>query len=249
MSRSQPSLTNCILQTPPQPVLSLVWRTVSVLFGALAPMLLVPMFLATTATAQSTAPATVSVFSAEAPVFVDGGGPQPVVLGVKVFSDVPGRVLGCSFYKAVTNVGPHTITLWDASGNVLATQVSTSETASGKQSVMFSTPVSIPAKQTFTCGYFASAGHFSYDNNTFTAQKDAAPLHVPINGGVYVYSTQPSTLPIGAWLGSNYWVDVLFSPSTGSTTWLSNVTFTASGSTANVAWTTAVPASSQVEYG
>lgn len=192
---------------------------------------------------------TVSIFSAGTPAVVDSGSAQPLVLGVKVFSDVPGKVLGCSFYKALTNTGIHVVSLWGDSGKVLATQAATAETASGKQSVIFVSPVTIAPNQIVSCGYSAPNGHFSYDNNAFAVQKDVAPLHVPSNGGVYVYSSQATTWPTGVWQATSYGVDVLFSPSTGSTTWISGTTVSATNSAANITWNTAVLSDSQVDYG
>ena len=177
------------------------------------------------------------------------GSPRPVILGVKVFSDLPGQILGCSFYKALTNTGTHVVSLWDSSGRVLATQVATSETASGKQWVMFRSPVSIAANQTVSCGYSAPNGHFSYDLGAFALQKNVGVLHVPANGGVYEYSSQAITWPTGVYRGTSYWVDVLFSPSAGSTTWISGTNVSVTSTTANVTWNTAVPSDSQVEYG
>ena len=133
-------------------------------------------------------------------------------------------------------------------GKLLATQTATGETASGKQSVMFASPVQIAAKQTVTCGYFAPQGHYSDDLYAFTAQKDAAPLHVPINGGVAVYSTQATTFPTTAFQASSYWVDVLFAPPS-SATWISGTNVVPTTDGANITWTTAVPSTSQVEYG
>ena len=134
---------------------------------------------------------TVNLFSAGTPAVVDSGSSQAVVLGIKVFSDVPGQILGCSFYKALTNTGIHVVSLWDSAGKVLATQAATAETASGKQWVMFSSPVSIAANQTVTCGYFAPNGHFSYDTGSFAVQKNVLPLHVPINGGCTYMARKP----------------------------------------------------------
>lgn len=194
----------------------------------------------------------VTLFGTGTPGVLDAGVNQSVVVGVKIFSDVPGQVLGCSFYKAPTNVGTHVVSLWDSTGKLLATQMATGETASGKQSVQFSIPVAIAAKQTFTCGYLAPAGHFSYDKSTFAVQKDSAPLHVPIEGGVYVYATQANTFPTSNnAAGANYWVDVLFAPSTGavSGTWISQASVSTTGNAASVTWSTAVPSDSQVEYG
>lgn len=192
----------------------------------------------------------VTLFGTSSPVVVDSANPNSILLGVRVFSDVAGQVLGCSFYKAPTNTGPHVVSLWDSAGKLLATQTASGETASGMQSVRFATPVPMAAKQTFTCGYFAPRGHYSNDRNVFTAQKDVPPLHIPVNGGVYRYGTEATTFPTTVYLASNYWVDVLFQPSsTGAMTWISATQSSVKGSTANVTWNTVVPSSSQVEYG
>ncbi len=202
------------------------------------------MATASTVSAQET----LSLLGTNAPAVVDSKDPKSVVLGVKVFSDVAGKILGCSFYKAPANAGGHVVSLWDASGKLLASQTATGETASGKQTVLFATPVQIAAKQTVTCGYFAPQGHYSYDLNAFAAQKDAAPLHAPINGGVAVYSSQATTFPTTAFQASNYWVDVLFAlPS--SATWISRTNVVPTPDGANITWATAVPSTSQVEYG
>ena len=193
----------------------------------------------------------VTVFGTNSPVVVDSANPNSILLGVRVFSDVPGQVLGCSFYKSPTNLGVHVVSLWDSAGKLLATQTATGETASGKQSVMFSAPVAIAANQTFTCGYSAPGGHWSYDMPAFTTQMNAPPLHVPVNGGLFVYGSVPTQWPTST-SQRNYWVDVIFAPSTAASTtstWISGAKFSTAGSTANVNWNTAVASDSQVEYG
>lgn len=189
------------------------WRRAASLAGAL---LLIVVVTASTVSAQGT----LSLLGTNTPAVVESKDSKSVVLGVKVFSDVAGTVLGCSFYKAPANTGVHVVSRWDATGKLLATQTATGETASGKQSVLFASPVQIAAKQTVTCGYFAPQGHYSYDRYAFTVQKDAAPLHIPINGGVAVYSSQATTFPTTAFQASSYWVDVLFAPPS-SATWIS----------------------------
>ncbi len=197
----------------------------------------------------SFAQSSMKLLDAGTPGIADSGAQPPVVLGVKMFSDVPGKVLGCSFYKAPENAGPHVVSLWDSAGKILASQTTTTETASGKQTLLFSAPVTVSAKQTFICGYYTSTGHFSYDRNIFTVQKDIAPLHIPINGGVSAYPAQTTSYPTLVWMATNYWVDVVFSPSSISTTFISGTSASMAGSTASVIWSTAVPSDSQVEYG
>lgn len=180
------------------------------------------MFVLLTA-GSSSAQLPVSIFGTSTPGVADGGDAQSVVLGVKIFADVPGQVLGCSFYKSATNTGNHVVSLWDSTGRLLASQSATSETASGKQLVVFSSPVAIAANQVFTCGYFAPAGHFSNDKNSFTVQANVPPLHVPVNGGVFVYGIQPTHWPTSTWTASNYWVDVLFVPANQTQNWISGI--------------------------
>jgi Domain of unknown function (DUF4082) len=208
-----------------------------------------PLLLIVLALTSGTSLAQLSVFGTATPGVAASGDTQAVVLGVRVFSDVPGKVLGCSFYKGPANIGVHVVSLWDSTGKLLATQAASNETASGKQLVIFSSPVQIAANQTFTCGYLAPQGHYAFDLNYFLVPKNVPPLHMPVNAGVYVYGTQTDKFPTGVYAAANYWVDVMFAPSTGSSTWISGTKISASDSTALVTWNSAVPSDSQVEYG
>jgi hypothetical protein len=144
------------------------------------------------------------------PSIVDSGDRQAVELGVKFTSDVNGQITGLRFYKAAGNTGTHTAHLWTASGQLLATATFTSETASGWQTVMFATPVTITAGTTYVASYYTTAGRYSVNRQYFNSQLDNGPLHVPVNGGVYKYGA--SGMPTQTYQGSNYWIDVLFVP-------------------------------------
>ena len=144
------------------------------------------------------------------PSIVDSGDTQAVELGVKFTSDVNGYITGLRFYKAAANTGTHTAHLWTASGQLLATATFTNETASGWQTVMFATPVTITAGTTYMASYYTTKGHYSVDRQYFNSQFNSGPLHVAANGGVYRYGT--SGVPNQTYQGSNYWVDVLFVP-------------------------------------
>lgn len=212
-------------------------------------MPLVLIILAATSN-TSLAQGTLNLLGTGTPAVVDSGDARPVVLAVTVVSDVAGQVLGCSFYKSPANTGVHVVSLWDSTGKILASQAATGETASGKQTVMFSTPVAIAAKQTFVCGYYAPNGHWSFTGFVFTTPLDVAPLHIPVSGSAYLYGTLAAQLPT---LGSrhNYWIDVVFAPASGSSssTWISGARVSTAGSTASMTWNTAVASDSQVEYG
>ena len=104
--------------------------------------------------------------------------------------------------------------LWSATGTLLATAMSTNETASGWQQVNFSKPVKIFSGRTYIASYYSSAGEYSDSPYYFDT------LQAPTNGsltataeglnGVYAYgsgSSFPNNLSPS---GDNYWVDVVF---------------------------------------
>ena len=156
------------------------------------------------------------------PGTVDAGADSPVELGVKFKADVNGTIAGIRFYKSSANTGTHVGNLWSGSGTLLATATFSGETASGWQQVNFSTPVSITAGAVYLASYHVNTGHYSVNLNYFaTAGVDNAPLHALQNGvsglnGVFGYGST-SAFPTNGFNSSNYWVDVVFSPSAALT--------------------------------
>lgn len=135
-----------------------------------------------------------------------------VELGVKFTADVAGSVTGIRFYKGTGNTGTHTATLWDSSGNQLATGTFANETASGWQTLTFGTPVPITAGATYVASYHAPSGHYAADGGYFGSTYDNPPLHALSNtNGVYNYSSATS-FPNQTYNATNYWVDPIFKP-------------------------------------
>jgi hypothetical protein len=132
-------------------------------------------------------------------------------LGIRFLPARDGSVTGIRFYKASTNTGTHTGTLWAADGSVLATGTFTNESASGWQSLTFTTPVPVTAGTTYTASYLAPSGHFSYNGAFFTSDYTSGPLTAPSNGGngVFRYGSGGAR-PTGSYNATNYWVDVTF---------------------------------------
>ena len=81
-----------------------------------------------------------SLFGALVPKIPATDDTTSVEVGVKVKPTVNGQVTGIRFYKGTGNTGTHTGTLWSAGGAVLATGTFSGESASGWQSLTFSTP-------------------------------------------------------------------------------------------------------------
>ncbi len=133
---------------------------------------------------------------------------DPVELGVRFQSTTGGFVQGIRFYKGFYNIGEHVVSLWNADGTLLATGISTNESLSGWQTVMFSSPVQITAGTTYTASYHSN-GYFSVTENYFGSTYSNGLLKTVDGGGVYSYSPT-SVFPTLNPSGSNYWVDVVF---------------------------------------
>jgi hypothetical protein len=163
------------------------------------------------------APASSIWDSSALPETVDGGPDSPVELGVKFTSDMSGYITGARFYKASTNRGTHVANLWTSTGTRLVTATFTAETASGWQQVSFPTPVPITANTVYVISYHTDVGHYSYTSGYFSGRSaENPPLRMLASGvsgsnGVYSYSAT-SAFPTSSFGDSNYWVDVVFSP-------------------------------------
>ncbi len=155
--------------------------------------------------------------SATTPSVADTGPDSAVELGVKFRSDVSGLVTGVRFYKGTGNTGTHVGNLWSSTGTLLASATFTGETASGWQQVNFASPVAIAANTVYVASYHTNVGHYSDDLYYFATQgTDASPLHAPADGvsganGVFAYGST-SSYPNQGWKSSNYWVDLVFTP-------------------------------------
>ena len=187
--------------------------------------------------------------STAAPVTADAGPDSAVELGVKFRSDVAGTISGIRFYKASANTGTHVGNLWTGSGTLLASATFAGETASGWQQVSFSPPVAIATGTLYVASYHSTAGHYSDDDNYFSSSGvDSPPLHALADGvsganGVHAYGAS-SAFPNQGFLGSNYWVDVVFSTSQTATPTLTATATTGLAATSTATATVALTATS-----
>ena len=164
-----------------------------------------------------TAPPYITLFSGSAtPEIVNVTDASAVELGVRFQTSVSGTVSGIRFYKSSQDTGTHTGELWSSTGTLLATATFTNETASGWQSVMFSNPVTLTPDATYIASYHTNVGHYSVSPDYFTSNVTSGPLTALANGnGVYTYSSNRA-FPTNTYSGENYWVDVMFNPSTAN---------------------------------
>jgi hypothetical protein len=139
---------------------------------------------------------------------------SPIELGMKFSSSVAGNVTGVRFYKGVGNSGVHVGSLWTVDGQRLASATFTSETASGWQQVNFATPVAIAPNVTYVVSYFAPQGGYAATSGFFTtAYTSGGFLQAPAGAnGLYLYTGGASLFPNQSWNSTNYWVDIVFTP-------------------------------------
>ena len=137
---------------------------------------------------------------------------------MKFRASTTGSITKIRFYKASLDGSVHTVSLWSASGTLLASGSSSSETASGWQEVALSSPVAISANTTYVASYHANPGYYAATTSYFTAAVTNGPLTALADGtdgpnGLYMYGA--IGFPTQSYSKSNYWVDVVFVASGG----------------------------------
>jgi hypothetical protein len=166
-----------------------------------------------TTTAAATCPCSIWSTTSK-PVTAAANDSSAVEVGVKFRADRAGQVTGIRFYKGTANTGTHVGTLWTSTGTKLATATFAGESASGWQTVTFSTPVNITANTVYVASYHTNKGFYAADEGGLTNGVDNGVLHAVADAaaggnGVYAYSAS-STFPNQTFGATNYWVDVIF---------------------------------------
>ena len=105
---------------------------------------------------------------------------QGAELGLTFTSSVSGYVTGVRFYKGPGNTGTHIGNLWSSTGTLLASATFTNESASGWQTVTFSSPVLIQANLNYVVSYHTTTGYYALNMNYFAgSESDMGPLEAP----------------------------------------------------------------------
>jgi hypothetical protein len=154
-----------------------------------------------------------SIFGTEVPPVpaTDDGG--AVELGLRFSPNTNGYISGVRFYKGTGNGGTHQGSLWSSSGELLATGTFTDESATGWQTLSFTSAVPVSAGQTYVASYTAPQGRYSLQSDAFwSAPRSSPPLTVAGGFGAAPAGVfgSPGRFPAGSHESSNYYVDVLF---------------------------------------
>jgi hypothetical protein len=139
-----------------------------------------------------------------------------VTLGVKFWSSQSGTVAAIRFYRGAVSPGGYTARLYAADGTRLGSAHMARESGAvpGWQEAYFNTPIPISANRIYVAAYYTSVGQYadSYYGLTYGAVNGPliAPASAIVGGnGVYYYGRG---FPQSVWDDSNYFVDVLFTP-------------------------------------
>ncbi|MFT3877012.1 MAG: DUF4082 domain-containing protein [Propioniciclava sp.] len=131
-----------------------------------------------------------------------------VQVGTRLKVTQDGTIPGMRFYKGEGNTGTHVGNLWSIDGRLLASGTFTGETASGWQTLAFSTPVTVSAGTELVVSYVAPRGHYAFTSKGLEFPVSAGPVQSLERGGTYVYGAGfPSATSAHA-----YWTDIVFTP-------------------------------------
>lgn len=159
-------------------------------------------------TAAATGAAVSLWTDSEVPTVAAWNDPDPVMVGTRFTASVPGAVTAIRFYKGATNTGTHTVSLWDAAGSKVAEALSTSESASGWQTVPLATPAVLVPGQVYTAANHSTSGRYAVTSNGLAAVRTVGPLSTVATGGAYVYGT---TFPASS-TTTFFGIDLVFVP-------------------------------------
>ena len=156
-----------------------------------------------------------TLLTTQTPIYQDISNGRAFELGVRVVSDVAGQITAVRFWKGAGESGPHTGHVWTATGQLLATVVFTTESASGWQQQPLVPPVAMAANVEYVVSVSTPPNQlFGVTPNVLAA----APLvngHLRAlagNNGVY---GAIGTFPAGSYDSSNYFRDLVFVPGSG----------------------------------
>lgn len=131
-------------------------------------------------------------------------------VGTRITFDVPGYVTGVRFWKEVHNTGLHKGTLWSNAGGLIAQVTFTGETASGWQTMLFTTPQHVLANTVYVVSYNWNTGtNWTGLAGGMTPGIKNGPVNGVASGGRYI--TTQGLFPTSGGADA-YYADVMFVP-------------------------------------
>ncbi|SDT55621.1 DUF4082 domain-containing protein [Actinoplanes derwentensis] len=157
---------------------------------------------------------TSTLFGKRVPEVAAADDGSAVTLGVRFTPQTAGNITGVRFYKGPGNTGTHRGAIWSSTGEQLRGGTFTDESASGWQTLKFSSPLQVTANTTYTASYYAPNGRYAADERFFSSLPwTRYPLVAPrgtSTTGNGVFRTGNGFPVENSRTSANYYVDVLF---------------------------------------
>ncbi|WP_166793312.1 DUF4082 domain-containing protein [Cryobacterium lactosi] len=138
-----------------------------------------------------------------------------VEVGTRFTARSDGTAAGMRFWKGEGAAGPHTGTLWSATGKKLAGATFSNVSGSGWQKADFDKAITLTKGESYVVSYHAPKGRYAATQN-YTGTSLSPDLAITAEAGVFRYGSQ-ARFPTKTYKNSMYWVDVVFTP-TGAAT-------------------------------
>jgi hypothetical protein len=165
--------------------------------------------------AITSAPSPQTLFSNQTPALTnvtDGSGSAgDYELGMEFTSTKAGQIDAIRYYKASSETGPHEGKIWSSNGTLLATVTFTNETASGWQQQALPTSLTIQPNTTYVVSVNVNS-YYVATNNGIASTLTNGDISAVADGSNGVYNVSPGLFPTQSYQNSNYFRDIVFTP-------------------------------------
>jgi predicted nucleic acid-binding Zn finger protein len=133
-------------------------------------------------------------------------------LGMKFVSSKAGTIDSIRYYKAASETGSHIGRIWSDSGQLLSSVNFSNETASGWQEQALAAPLSVNALTPYVVSVNANS-YFAITPNGLGTTVTNGDLSTVADGANGVFNPTPTLFPNQSFQNTNYFRDVVFTPS------------------------------------
>lgn len=156
-----------------------------------------------------------TLFSSSSTPAAFGNDGLVIQTAVHFHSTANGSIVGIRFYKAPTDPATtHSVYLWDnATSTQLGTAITAGETSSGWQEADFASPITITSGTVYSASLQTTSQVYSY-TQSYAFPFTSGNLVAEATNGYYQY-TSSVVNPNSTFSQTNYWIDVVYSCSTG----------------------------------
>ncbi len=139
---------------------------------------------------------------------------RPVELGVSFTPQTSGSVTAVQYYQGPQETGVTQATVWTSGGRALATVDFRSTTKEGWRTIPLASPVALQQGRTYVVSYHTPRGTYPVIERDLSRERSQNGFTLPANAGVYRYGA--SAFPQNSYGGSNYLVDIVYTPTSGN---------------------------------